>query len=58
MGSNETVLLETGTLGTFLGKERKTEEMRQEIIKDETCEEYTGAWGRVKIRNLGTGAPG
>lgn len=33
-GSSERALLEIGILGTFLGKKKKTKEMREEIIED------------------------
>lgn len=51
-GSSERALLEIGILGTFLGKKKKTKEMREEIIEDWVFKEYTGAQG--KVRNLGT----
>lgn len=54
MRSNERLLWEIGTHDIFLGKGRKTEEVREEIIKDEIFKEYTGGKRRVRIRNLGT----
>ena len=51
-GSSERALLEIGPLGTFLGKKKKTEEMREEIIEDWVFKEHIGAQQRV--RNLAT----
>lgn len=54
MGSNERVLFGNRDPWHILGKEKKLEEMKEEVIEDKIFKEYIqGVQGRVRIRNLG-----